>query len=75
MSIHIPSSNSELKFENVQVCIVKKHYTEKLLAMKYMNKQQCEENSAVECVFREIEILARLDNPFIVNLWYSFQGK
>ena len=45
--------------------------------MKLLNKQQCKEN-AIECAFKQIEILARLDNvqwTFIVNLWYSFQGK
>nr|XP_045591052.1 serine/threonine-protein kinase 32C-like [Procambarus clarkii] len=44
-----------------------------MFAMKYMNKSQCEARDALSNVFREIEILASLKHPFLVNLWFSFQ--
>jgi serine/threonine kinase 32 len=46
-----------------------------MFAMKYMNKNQCVERDALENVLREVEILTTLDHPFLVNLWFSFQGK
>ncbi|KAA0188892.1 hypothetical protein HAZT_HAZT005914, partial [Hyalella azteca] len=56
-----------------QVCIVQKHDTQKLYAMKYMNKAQCEAKDAVANVFREMQILASVSHPFLVNFWFSFQ--
>ena len=44
-----------------------------MFAMKYMNKAMCQKNDAVKNVLKEIEILAMLDHPFLVNLWYTFQ--
>lgn len=61
-------------FPSLQVCIVQKHDTKKLYAMKYMNKAQCEARDAVANVFKEMEILASLSHPFLVNFWFSFQG-
>ncbi|TRY82292.1 hypothetical protein DNTS_009388 [Danionella cerebrum] len=58
-----------------QVCIVQKRDTEKMYAMKYMNKQQCIERDEVRNVFRELEILQELQHTFLVNLWYSFQDE
>lgn len=52
-----------------QVCIVQKRDTEKMYAMKYMNKQQCIERDAVRHVFRELEILQEIEHVFLVNLW------
>jgi len=46
-----------------------------MFAMKYMNKNQCVEKEALKNVLREVEILTTLDHPFLVNLWFSFQGK
>lgn len=43
--------------------------------MKYMNKFQCIEREALNNVLREVDILATLEHPFLVNLWFSFQGK
>ena len=57
----------------LQVCIVQKRDTKKMFAMKYMNKAMCQKNDAVKNVLKEIEILAMLDHPFLVNLWYTFQ--
>lgn len=56
-----------------KVCIVQKKDSKQMYAMKYMNKSQCLEKDAVRNVLREIEILAMLDHPFLVNLWFSFQ--
>ncbi|XP_015445651.1 serine/threonine-protein kinase 32C [Pteropus alecto] len=58
-----------------KVCIVQKRDTEKMYAMKYMNKQQCIERDAVRHVFRELEILQEIEHVFLVNLWYSFQDE
>jgi serine/threonine kinase 32 len=33
------------------------------------------EKEALKNVLREVEILTTLDHPFLVNLWFSFQGK
>ena len=46
-----------------------------MFAMKYMNKNQCVEKEALKNVLREVEILTTLEHPFLVNLWFSFQGK
>lgn len=46
-----------------------------MFAMKYMNKHQCMERDALKNVLREVEILTRLEHPFLVNIWFSFQGK
>ena len=59
----------------LQVCIVQKKDCRRMFAMKYMNKNQCVEKEALKNVLREVEILTTLDHPFLVNLWFSFQGK
>lgn len=59
----------------LQVCIVRKRDSGQLYAMKYMSKAQCRLRDALKNVLREVEILASLDHPFLVNLWFSFQGK
>lgn len=53
----------------LEVCIVQKRDTEKMYAMKYMNKQQCIERDEVRNVFRELEILQEIEHVFLVNLW------
>ncbi|XP_041921991.1 serine/threonine-protein kinase 32C-like isoform X4 [Alosa sapidissima] len=58
-----------------KVCIVQKKDTEKMYAMKYMNKHQCIERDEVRNVFRELEILQEIEHVFLVNLWYSFQDE
>uniref|UniRef100_A0A3B3CXH5 Serine/threonine kinase 32C n=1 Tax=Oryzias melastigma TaxID=30732 RepID=A0A3B3CXH5_ORYME len=82
-----PPSFSKLNFDHFQilraigkgsfgkVCIVQKRDTEKMYAMKYMNKQQCIERDEVRNVFRELEILQEIEHVFLVNLWYSFQDE
>jgi serine/threonine kinase 32 len=59
----------------VQVCIVQKRDSGKMYAMKYMNKTQCLEKEAMKNVVREMNLLRQLEHPFLVNLWFSFQGK
>lgn len=59
----------------MQVCIVEKKDKGQMYAMKYMNKGQCVERDALRNVLREVEIMAALDHPFLVNMWFSFQGK
>ena len=43
-----------------------------MYAMKYMNKAQIIKKRAVENVLREVEILKKLQYPFLVNLWFTF---
>lgn len=46
-----------------------------MYAMKYMSKAVCFERDALRNVLREIEILTKLEHPYLVNLWFSFHGK
>lgn len=46
-----------------------------MYAMKYMHKTQCLERDALKNVLREVDILTQLEHPFLVNLWFSFQGE
>ncbi|XP_031350155.1 serine/threonine-protein kinase 32B isoform X2 [Photinus pyralis] len=46
-----------------------------MFAMKYMNKHQCLERDALKNVLREVEILTKLEHPFLVNIWFSFQDE
>ncbi|XP_017772121.1 PREDICTED: serine/threonine-protein kinase 32B-like, partial [Nicrophorus vespilloides] len=57
------------------VCIVQKKDSKQMFAMKYMNKNQCIERDALKNVLREVEILTRLEHPFLVNIWFSFQDE
>jgi len=45
-----------------------------MYAMKYMQKSRCIERDALKNVLREMDILTTLEHPFLVNLWFSFQG-
>ncbi|XP_015838773.1 serine/threonine-protein kinase 32B isoform X1 [Tribolium castaneum] len=60
---------------NGNVCIVQKKDSKQMFAMKYMNKHQCMERDALKNVLREVEILTRLEHPFLVNIWFSFQDE
>ncbi|GJQ83878.1 hypothetical protein Trydic_g6756 [Trypoxylus dichotomus] len=59
----------------IYVCIVEKKDTKKMFAMKYMNKDRCMKRDALKNVLREVEILTKLDHPFLVNIWFSFQDE
>ncbi|KXJ16156.1 Serine/threonine-protein kinase 32B [Exaiptasia diaphana] len=58
-----------------KVCIVQKKDTKAMYAMKYMNKYACLKKDAVRNVLRELEILQKIEHPFIVNLWFAFQDE
>ncbi|CAH1784517.1 unnamed protein product [Owenia fusiformis] len=78
-------ANGEVNFDHFQilraigkgsfgkVCIVQKRDTKKMFAMKYMNKAMCIKKDAIRNVIREQEILMKLEHPFLVNLWFTFQ--
>jgi len=53
---------------------VEKKNSRQMYAMKYMQKSRCIERDALKNVLREMEILTTLEHPFLVNLWFSFQG-
>ena len=52
---------------------MQKKDSQRMFAMKYMNKRICVENDAIRNVVREMELLRKLDHPFLVNLWFTFQ--
>ncbi|MFH4978525.1 hypothetical protein AB6A40_005234 [Gnathostoma spinigerum] len=56
-----------------RVCVVRHRGTKKHYALKYMDKRRCVQRMAAENVVRELDLLAHLSHPFIVNLWFSFQ--
>ncbi|KAJ3150276.1 hypothetical protein HDU86_006667 [Geranomyces michiganensis] len=56
-----------------KVRIVEKKDTNKLYALKYINKLQCIKMRAVPNIFRERAILEEIDHPFVVNLRFAFQ--
>ncbi|XP_067314270.1 serine/threonine-protein kinase 32B-like isoform X2 [Pseudorasbora parva] len=58
-----------------KVCIVQKRDSRKMYAMKYVNKQQCIERDEARNVLRELQVMRRLQHPFLVNLWFSFQDE
>lgn len=58
-----------------QVCIVQKRDSGTLYAMKYVSRSVCESRGALGGVIKEVELLSSLEHPFLVNLWFSFQGK
>lgn len=58
-----------------KVCIVQKRHNRRNYALKYMNKAKCLHRDAVNNVLREIDILAELSHPFLVNLWSLSQNQ
>ncbi|KAI8512642.1 Serine/threonine-protein kinase 32C [Branchiostoma belcheri] len=58
-----------------KVCIVRKKDNKQMYAMKYMSKSACLEKDASHHVLRELDILQKLEHPFLVNLWFSFQDE
>ena len=41
--------------------------------MKYVNKEACLKQRAVDNVLAEVDLLRLLDHAFIVSLWFTFQ--
>ncbi|KAI2656644.1 Serine/threonine-protein kinase 32B [Labeo rohita] len=64
-----------VSLDGLQVCIVQKRDSRKMYAMKYTNKQKCIERDEVRNVLRELQVMQRLEHPFLVNLWFSFQDE
>nr|CAB3266651.1 serine/threonine-protein kinase 32A [Phallusia mammillata] len=57
-----------------KVCIVKRKKTaSEVYAMKYMSKSVCWKQNMIDHVLRELEILSKVEHPFLVNLWFTFQ--
>ncbi len=44
-----------------------------MFAMKYINKEACLKQRAVENIVAEVDLLRSIDHPFIVSLWFTFQ--
>uniref|UniRef100_A0A8W7PWW5 Protein kinase domain-containing protein n=1 Tax=Anopheles coluzzii TaxID=1518534 RepID=A0A8W7PWW5_ANOCL len=57
------------------VCIVQKKDSGNLFAMKYVSRSVCIGRGALGGVLKEVELLASLEHPFLVNLWFSFQDE
>lgn len=62
-------------FHPFQVCIVQKRDSGRLFAMKYVSRGALDGRGALGGVLKEVELLSSLEHPFLVNLWFSFQGK
>ncbi|XP_058128134.1 serine/threonine-protein kinase 32A [Anopheles ziemanni] len=58
-----------------KVCIVQKKDSGNLFAMKYVSRNVCIGRGALGGVLKEVELLASLEHPFLVNLWFSFQDE
>ncbi|XP_035779499.1 uncharacterized protein LOC118459818 isoform X3 [Anopheles albimanus] len=58
-----------------KVCIVQKKDSGNLFAMKYVSRSVCIGRGALGGVLKEVELLASLEHPFLVNLWFSFQDE
>ncbi|XP_055543177.1 serine/threonine-protein kinase 32A [Wyeomyia smithii] len=58
-----------------KVCIVQKRDSGSLFAMKYVSRNACIGRGALGGVLKEVELLASLEHPFLVNLWFSFQDE
>lgn len=43
--------------------------------MKYVSRSVLDSRGALAGVIKEVELLSSLEHPFLVNLWFSFQGK
>lgn len=42
--------------------------------MKYVSRTACSRPDALSGVLKEVDLLSSLEHPFLVNLWYTFQG-
>ncbi|XP_065081582.1 serine/threonine-protein kinase 32A [Ochlerotatus camptorhynchus] len=58
-----------------KVCIVQKRDNGNLFAMKYVSRSACIGRGALGGVLKEVDLLATLEHPFLVNLWFSFQDE
>lgn len=58
-----------------KVFLVREKLTNKLYAMKILNKKEMIERNKIKRALAEQEILATSNHPFIVTLYHSFQSK
>jgi serine/threonine kinase 32 len=56
-----------------KVCLVERKESKKVYAMKYVNKEACLKQRAVNECLAEVEMLRTVDHPFVVSLWFTFQ--
>ena len=47
--------------------------SKKVYAMKYVNKEACLKQKAVDNVLAEVDLLRAVDHAFLVSLWFTFQ--
>lgn len=57
-----------------KVFLVKEKATNKLYAMKVLNKREMIERNKIKRVLTEQEILSSMNHPFIITLYHSFQS-
>ncbi|MCP9259277.1 hypothetical protein DINM_002234 [Dirofilaria immitis] len=58
-----------------KVCIAQYRHTKKCYTLKCINKRHCVQHMITENVLHEVNLLAHLSHPFIVNLWFTFQDE
>lgn len=58
-----------------RVVLVRKKDTGRLYAMKILKKEKMIRDKKIKPIFNERKILEKLDHPFIVKLYWSFQSK
>ncbi|OZC11596.1 kinase domain protein [Onchocerca flexuosa] len=57
-----------------KVCIAQYRRTKKYFTFKYINKRRCVQHMITDNVLYELNLLAHLSHPFIINLWFTFQN-
>jgi len=57
------------------VWLARKRKTGDLYAMKVLKKKDMVKKNMVEAVIAERNILATVNNPFVVRLYYAFQSR
>ncbi|KAI0077858.1 kinase-like protein [Panus rudis PR-1116 ss-1] len=56
-----------------KVRVVEHKKTQKIYALKYIDKAKCIKQKAVANIIQERRLLEEIDHPFVVNLRYAFQ--
>jgi serine/threonine kinase 32 len=56
-----------------KVRIIERKDSKKVYALKYINKRDCIRMEALRNIFRERNILERVDHPYVCNLRFAFQ--
>ncbi|EFO26959.1 AGC/YANK protein kinase [Loa loa] len=58
-----------------KVCIAQYRRTKKYYTFECINKRRCVQHMIADSVLHELNLLAHLSHPFIVNLWFAFQDE